>query len=258
MTAAASRTDMKCIQDSLGLKNCKHVVTNPDRKNICYKKILRSGQDVDSIQSILIPIAEALLKKKIEYPLTIVYIPLRLCGFAYKLFEHVLGDEQYFPPGCASVPSNRLFAQFHAPQTNQMKEEILKQISSEASIVRVVFATFAIGMGVDIRDIRQVIHIGPPNSVKAYFQETGRAGRDGKQSTALLYYNSRDIAKNRAGMQDDMRTFCVSNNVCLRKLLLQSFDYEKDVATKPLHNCCNVCEKDCDCPICLELLIQCL
>ena len=56
-------------------------------------------------------------------------------------------------------------------------------MSSEAGIVRVVFAT---GMGVDIRDIRQIIHIGPPNSVKAYFQETGRAGRDGKQSTALL------------------------------------------------------------------------
>ena len=105
MTATASRSDMKCIQDSLGLKNCKHIVTNPDRKNICYKKIFRSGQDVDAIQSILIPIAKALQQKKIEYPLTIVYIPLRLCGFSYKLFEHVLGDEQYFPPGCASVSS---------------------------------------------------------------------------------------------------------------------------------------------------------
>ena len=258
MTATASRSDMKCIQDSLGLKNCKHIVTNPDRKNICYKKIFRSGQDVDAIQSILIPIAKALQQKKIEYPLTIVYIPLRLCGFAYKLFEHVLGDEQYFPPGCASVPSNRLFAQFHALQTSEMKEEILKQMSSEAGIVRVVFATVAIGMGVDIRDIRQIIHIGAPSSVKAYFQETGRAGRDGKQSTALLYYNNRDIAKNRVGMQDDMRAFCMSKDICLRKLLLQSFDYEKDVAIKPLHNCCDVCEKDCDCPSCLELLIQCL
>ena len=258
MTATASRSDMKCIQDSLGLKNCKLIVTNPDRKKICYKKIFRSGQDVDAIQSILIPIAKALQQKKIEYPLTIVYIPLRLCGFAYKLFEHVLNDEQYFPPGCASVPSNRLFAQFHAPQMSEMKEEILKQISSEAGIVPVGFATVAIGMGVDIRDIRQIIHIGPPSSVKAYFQETGCAGRNGKQSTALLHYSNRDIAKNRVGMQDDMRAFCMSKDICLRKLLLQSFDYEKDVATKPLHNCCDVCEKDCDCPSCLELLIQCL
>ena len=107
-----------------------------------------------------------------------------------------------------------------------MKEEILKQMSSEAGIVRVVFATVAIGMGVDIRDIRQIIHIGPPSSVNAYFQETGRAGRDGKQSTALLYYNNRDIAKNRVGMQGDMRAFCMSKDICLRKLLLHSFDYE--------------------------------
>ena len=49
MRATSSRSDMKCIQDSLGLKNWKHIATNPDRKNICYKKIFRSGQDVDAI-----------------------------------------------------------------------------------------------------------------------------------------------------------------------------------------------------------------
>jgi superfamily II DNA or RNA helicase len=101
------------------------------------------------------------LQQKIAYPLTIIYISLRLCGFAYKLFEHVLGIEQYFPSGATSIPANRLFAQFHSAQTNQMKEEILKQLCSGKSTVRVVFATVAIGMGVDIPDIRQVVHIGP-------------------------------------------------------------------------------------------------
>ena len=134
--------------------------------------MFKKGQDVDVIQLILIPIARALLQEKIDYPLTIVYTPLRLCGFAYKLFEHILGMEQYFPPGCALIPSNRMFAQFHAPQTNEMKQEILKQLCS-GSVVCVVFATVAIGMGVDIPDIRQVIHIVPQCSVKAYFQETG-------------------------------------------------------------------------------------
>ncbi|XP_028403994.1 ATP-dependent DNA helicase Q-like SIM [Dendronephthya gigantea] len=254
MTATANRTDIECIKDSLGLKNCKHIVANPDRKNIFYQKIFRTGQDVDAIQSILAPIARALLHQKIDHPLTIIYIPLRICGFAYKLFEHILGNEQYFPLGAASIPSNRLFAQFHAPQTSQMKEEILKQLCSKECIVRVVFATIAIGMGVDIRDIRQIIHIGPPSSVKEYFQETGRAGRDGKPSTALLYYNNRDIANNRVGMQDDMRAYCMSNNACLRNLLLKSLDYKQDVVFKPLHLCCGVCEKDCDCPMCLQLL----
>ena len=108
MTATASQTDLKCIQDLLGLKKCKCIIANPDRKNIFYKKLFRSGKDVDTITSILMPMARNLLQYKSEYPLTIVYVTLRLCGFIYKLFEHVLGNEQYFPTGSAPIPENRM------------------------------------------------------------------------------------------------------------------------------------------------------
>ena len=60
MTATASRADMKFIQESLGLKNCKVVVGNPDRANICYEKVFRQGDDAESIQTILMPIAKGL------------------------------------------------------------------------------------------------------------------------------------------------------------------------------------------------------
>ena len=63
----------------------------------------------------------------------------------------VLEDKQYFPVGSDKIPSNRLFAQFHAPQTSQMKDEILMQLCSVRSTVRVIFATVAMGMGVDIQ-----------------------------------------------------------------------------------------------------------
>ena len=252
MTATASQTDMKAIQESLGLKKCKFIVVNPDRKNIFYEKLFRHGEDADALKSILIRVAKDLLEKKNEYPITIVYVPLRLCGFAYKIFEHALGVEQYYPPGSNATPANRLFAQFHAPQTTEMKEEILKQLCSRESIVCVVFATVAIGMGVDIPDIRQIIHIGPPCSVKAYFQETGRAWRDGKPSSASLYYNNRDISKNRVNMQDDMRKFCAREHECLRKLLLESLDFKYSTCKKPLHLCCSICKEQCECPKCLD------
>ena len=208
MTATANQQDRKCIQESLGLKKCKYVIGNPDRKNIFYEKYFRQGQDIESIEGILNPIAMNLLKDKIDHPLTVIYIPLKWCGFAYKLFEFILGRKQYYPEGSSKIPENRLFAQFHASQTKQMKEQILQQVCSATSIMRVVFATVAKGMGVDVPSIRNVIHVGPPCSLKAYFQETGRAGRDGKRAHAILYYNNRDIAKNRSGMQEEMRSFC--------------------------------------------------
>ena len=110
-----------------------------------------------------------------------MYLPLEWCGFAYKYFESHLAQQQYYPSNAASLPENRLFAQYHAPQTSTMKDQILTELASPTSKVRVIFATIAMGMGVDIPSIRYIIH------VREYFQETGRAGRDGKLSPAVLY-----------------------------------------------------------------------
>ena len=109
MTATASKDDRESIKSSLGLKRCVEILGNPDRTNITYKKHFRGEPDVDSLVTILSPIAKDLLKEQKNYPLTIIYIPLKWCGFAYKIFESILGNSQYFPTGSVPAPGNRLF-----------------------------------------------------------------------------------------------------------------------------------------------------
>src|SRR3972149_5097322 len=61
------------------------------------------------------------------------------------------------------------------------------------SRAEIVAATNAFGMGIDRADVRAVIHLGPPGSIEAYYQEVGRAGRDGADALGLLLISSRDL-----------------------------------------------------------------
>lgn len=80
---------------------------------------------------------------------------------------------------------------YHAGLTNAEKD--FRQANWTKNRVRVMVATNAFGMGIDKPDVRLVIHFNMPDSLEAYFQEAGRAGRDGKMSYAVLLYNHQDV-----------------------------------------------------------------
>ena len=79
-----------------------------------------------------------------------------------------------------------------------------------------------------------------------YIQETGRAGRDGLESIALLYYEKSDISKS-SRASDVIKAYCSNTSVCRRKFLMKEFSRNDIECPKISHSCCDICAQHCDC-----------
>ena len=171
LTATATRATHAEIAARLKLTDARHFVASFDRPNIQYRIVAKSE-----------PRKQLLDLLRTEHPGD--------CGIVYCLSRASVDKTAEFLVG-NGVPA----LPYHAGLDSRTRAANQSRFLREEGLVMV--ATIAFGMGIDKPDVRFVAHLDLPKSVEGYYQETGRAGRDGLPSTAWLAYGLADVVQQR-------------------------------------------------------------
>ena len=182
LTATASATLRHSITWTLGMQNVALVEVSPDKANIKY--IVSS---FSSTAEAFTPLIHDLARLKVQMGRVIIFCStLSECASLYVFFQKSLGSDFLYPCDAPNLSKFRLVDMFTSCTETGVKNQILQSFTSPNSTLRIVIATIAFGLGVDCPDIRKIIHLGAPEDAESYIQATGRAGRDGKLSVAVL------------------------------------------------------------------------
>ena len=171
---------------------------------------------------------------------------MRNCENIFFWFMDNLGVKAY-QNGIENY-KNRMVEMFHSRTDPKTVDRILSTIKLPESHIRVLCATVAFGLGIDIPDIDIVITWGLPSTVMTFWQEIGRAGRDGRSSLAIIYPFPRSV--NLCPEEKFKKIF--SQDSCYRHSILEMFLVRGGKMTLQKHNACesNTCES-CQCESCM-------
>lgn len=247
LIATATKHIKMHVVRGLHLSPLISVHLSPNRPNIRYSRV-NVSRDVSIAFKWLV---DALQQKRTALPRMLVFCrSIGTCAALYKFFVTKMKQENYESVGSSLAIETRLFGVYHSRVDEGDKQKLLDAMINPVGACRVLFCTSAFGMGVDISDVRAVMNFGSPGDIDDYFQQSGRAGRDGLLSRAILYLYPGCLLGH---VSPDMKTYCkLEEDRCYRKELLEHFtgDIDLSVVGEAKHNCCDLCAMKYECSKC--------
>lgn len=244
LTATASSELRNKIIKELKMRPCFSLVLPPRKDNLMYI-VHKLPKDYDI--KVYFGWLQALIKKdsQIMEKMIVFFHKVEKLSATYEYLDHALKSAGHVgdPP---HDDTTHLFEMYHMKTDDSIKTSVLQSFSQPDGNMRCVLASSSFSMGLNIPNIKFVIHFGVAMDLDDFLQETGRSGRAQEKAVSIVLLYPRCL--NGTHISQGMKNF-VKTKTCRRLALLEQYD-DNPKSIEPKHDCCDNCANLCECGTC--------